>query len=173
MLARGRDSILTLLKQEARRQRLRSKQEESAMTAALILEPRERTQAPRLVSVRPEPDIIALAREGDEAALTELFDSLVTDIYGYAYSWTHNAREAEAITDNVIARLPRTLRRQRWESVQALQAQLMSVARAEAGRYRRGEAREEGRKALRAQTRHLILAGTAFATALYAAALVI
>lgn len=143
------------------------------MTAALILDTRERMEAPRLVSVRQEPKLITLARGGDEAALTKLFDNLVTAIYGYAYSATHSTREAEAITDNVIASLPRTLRRQRWESVPALQAQLMSVARAEVGGYRRREARKEGRQTMRAQTRHLILAGTAFATALYATVLVI
>ena len=131
------------------------------MTAALILGTRERTEAPRLVSVRQEPEIIALARGGDEAALNELFDNLVTAIYGYAYSATHNAR------------LPRTLRWQRWESVPALQALLMSVARAEVAGYARREARKDGRQTLRAQTRHLILAATAVATALYAAVLVI
>lgn len=143
------------------------------MTAALILDTRERTEAPRLVSVRQEPEIVALARQGDESALSELFDKFVTAIYGYAYGATHNAREAEAITDNVIARLPRTLRRQRWESVSALEFQLMSVARAEVGGYARREARKDGLQAMQARTRHMILAGTAFATAVYALALVI
>jgi DNA-directed RNA polymerase specialized sigma24 family protein len=143
------------------------------MTAALVLEPRERTRATRLVTVRQEPEVIVRAREGDETALAEIFDAVVTDVYGYAFSLTHRAREAERITDSVITRLPRNLQRQRWESVQSLKDQLMSVARAEVAGYLRRQSRTEVRKDLRAQTRHLVLAATAFATASYAVLLAI
>ncbi|HLF79836.1 MAG TPA: hypothetical protein VJB57_20325 [Dehalococcoidia bacterium] len=76
------------------------------MTAALILDTRERTGAPRVVTVRQEPDIIVRAREGDEASLAEIFDTVVTEVYGFAFGYTHKTREAERITDDVIARLP-------------------------------------------------------------------
>jgi hypothetical protein len=143
------------------------------MTAALILEARERKTAPRLVTVRQEPAIIAKAREGDEDALVEIFDGVVTSVYAFAFSATHKVREAEQITDRVIERLPRMLHRQRWDSVNALQAQLLSAARAEVGAYRRREARAEARKDLRATTRHVVLAATAFATAFYAVLLAV
>jgi hypothetical protein len=143
------------------------------MTAALILEPRDRIETRRLVAVKREPDLIALAREGDEQALAELFDTTVTQVYAYAFDATHKAREAERITDTVVQRLPRELRRQRWESKEALQAQLMSIARAEVAVYNRRQLRAESRRELRAWTRHLVLAATAVATTVYAGVLVL
>ena len=141
------------------------------MTAALILESRDRTQTRRLVAVEREPDLIVLAREGDAQALAELFDTTVTQVYGYAFGATHKAREAERITDAVVQRLPRVLRRQRWESSEALQAQLMSIARAEVGVYNRRQLRTASRRELRAWSRHLVLAATAVATIVYAGVL--
>jgi len=138
------------------------------MTAALVIEPRDRTETRRLVTVPREPDVITLAREGDEQALAELFDTTVTQVYGYAFNATHKARDAERITDAVVERLPRVLRRQRWESKEALQAQLMSIGRAEVGVYNRRQQRTESRRELRAWTRHLVLVTAAMATIIYA-----
>ncbi len=138
------------------------------MTAALILEPRERTESRQLAAVRPEPKLISLARDGDVAALRDLLDMTPDSVYTYAFSATRNSREASQITETVLQRLPRILRRQRWDTLDALHSQLMSIARAEVGVYNRRQARRDERRDVRAWTRHAILASTSIVTIVYA-----
>jgi hypothetical protein len=138
------------------------------MTAALILEPRERTATRQLAAVRPEPKLIQLAREGDTAALRDLLDMTSDSVYAYAFNATHKSREAQNITANVLERLPRVLRRQRWDTLEALSSQLMSIARAEVGVYNRRQARSDNRRDVRTWTRHAVFAATSIATIVYA-----
>lgn len=134
------------------------------MTAALILEPIERTQTRKLAVVRPEPMLVILAREGDTAAMRDILDLTSDNIYSYAFSAIRNSRDAEAITSNVLERLPRVLRRQRWDTMEALNSHLFSIARAEVGLYNRRQARNEDRRDVRTWTRHAVLAATSLAT---------
>lgn len=138
------------------------------MTAALILDTRERTEARHLTAVRPEPQLIRLARDGDIASLRELMDMASDSIYAYAFNAMRNSREAAKVTETVLERLPRVLRRQRWDTLDALNSQLMSIARAEVGVYNRRQARREERRDVRTWTRHAVLAATSLATIVYA-----
>jgi len=134
------------------------------MTAALILEPRERIQTRRLAAVRPEPKLIILARDGDTAAMRDLLDLTSDNVYSYAFNAVRSSREAQTITSNVLQRLPQVLRRQRWDTTEALSSQLMSMARAEVGVYHRRQARNDSRRDVRAWTRYAVLAATSLAT---------
>jgi hypothetical protein len=138
------------------------------MTAALVLEPRERSETRRLSAVRPEPDLIKRARCGDEAALSALFDSIVADVYGQAFASTHSVRKAERVTDRTVGRLPKALRSRRWESVEALRGHMLALARSELTIDTRRQAAAQSRRDFRALTRHLMLATTASVAAVYA-----
>jgi hypothetical protein len=138
------------------------------MTAALILEPRERIATRQLSAVRPEPTLIRLAREGDVASMRDLLDMTSDSVYAYAFNATHNSHEAQIVTANVLERLPRVLRRQRWDTLDTLNSQLMSIARAEVGVYNRRLARNDNRRDVRTWTRHAMLAATSIATIVYA-----
>jgi hypothetical protein len=138
------------------------------MTAALILEPRERIATRQLSAVRPEPTLIRLAREGDVASMRDLLEMTSDSVYTYAFNATHKSHEAQIITANVLERLPRVLRRQRWDTLDTLNSQLMSIARAEVGVYNRRLARNDNRRDVRTWTRHAMLAATSIATIVYA-----
>lgn len=138
------------------------------MTAAMILETRERTESRRLTVVRPEPEVIRLAREGDAASLAEILDMTSDAVYAYAFAATHKSRVAVQVTEAVLARLPRVIRRQRWDSIEALSASLMGIARTEVATWQRRSARRGSQQDVRALTRHVILAATSVATIVYA-----
>ena len=115
----------------------------------------------------PEPEIIQRARAGDAAALAELFDAVIPDLYGYAFMTTRRQLAAASITGGAIKRLPALLRHRRWQSVGALRAELKTqVQRDIAGQARR-EARDAGLTAMHARLRHFVLGSTSIVALAY------
>jgi hypothetical protein len=138
------------------------------VTAALVLQPRTQGRQRRVTSLRPEPEVLRKARLGEETALAQVFDVVVREVYGAAFTWTSQARKAERITDRSVARLPQLLRSRRWSSVEELSSHTIAVARAESSVQGRRAAIADNSRKLRAWSRHIMLASTGIIAASYA-----
>lgn len=128
------------------------------MTAASIV-----TLFPGTISASDAPllDVVARARNGETDALLYVFDNVFYDVYHDVFLDTLNRREAERVTREALARLPRMLRSGRYASIEELRESLVSRARQRAQTRPQPGASVDGLESLRAVVRHVVLTITA------------
>ena len=116
-----------------------------------------------------EVELLNRARSGDESALIDIFDAVIYDVYSYAYLETGKVNEAERIADATGSELAWIVRGHDVFTLAEVRDRLLVSAERKVESYRAGQARNKALGDIRANLRHMFLAGTAMLSLGYAA----
>ena len=115
-----------------------------------------------------EVELLNRARGGDESALIDIFDAVIYDVYSYAYIETGKVQEAERIADATGSELAWIVRGHDVFSLSEVRERLLDSAGRKVETYRAGLARNKALGDIRANLRHMFLAGSAMLSVVYA-----
>jgi len=118
-----------------------------------------------------EVNLIARARGGDERALIDIFDAVIYDVYSYAYLETGKVQEAERIADAAGSELAWIIRGRDVFTLADVRERLLRSAATRVERYQAARTRDRAMGDVRANLRHLFLAGSAALSIVYAGVL--
>ena len=114
-----------------------------------------------------EVELLNRARGGDESALIDIFDAVIYDVYSYAYIETGKVQEAERIADATGSELAWIVRGHDVFSLSEVRERLLDSAGRKVETYRAGLARNKALGDIRANLRHMFLAGSAMLSVVY------
>ena len=120
-----------------------------------------------------EAELLMLARGGDESALIDIFDAVIYDVYSYAYLETGKVSEAERIADATGAELAWIVRGHDVFGLAEVRERLLQSAARKVDSYRQSEHRNKALGDIRANVRHMFLAGSAMLSMVYAGVLAV
>jgi hypothetical protein len=124
-------------------------------------------------SLSGELELLNRARGGDESALIEVFDAVIYDVYSYAYLETGKVQEAERIADATGSELAWIVRGRNVLGLAEVRERLLQSAARKVESYRASQARNKALGGIRANLRHMFLAGTAMLSVVYTGVLAI
>jgi hypothetical protein len=119
-------------------------------------------------SLGREVELLNRARGGDESALIEIFDAVIYDVYSYAYLETGKVHEAERIADATGSELAWIIRGHDVFGLAEVRDRLIQSAARKVEQYHASQERNRALGDIRANLRHLFLAGSATLSVAYA-----
>ena len=120
-----------------------------------------------------EVELLNRARGGDERALIEIFDAVIYDVYSYAYLETGKVQEAERIADATGSELAWIIRGHDVFGLAEVRDRLIQSASQKVEQYRASQERNRKLGDIRANLRHMFLAGSAMVSVVYTGVLAI